>query len=317
VKHVRFAGIIPPLVTPFDERGKYVAAAMERLIDRVIAAGVHGVLVLGSMGEFSELDAATRKEILTHCVAHVRGRVPVFVGIGASSTRETIGLGQHAQSVGADAALVVNDFYSPVTREKLAGFYRDVATAIDLPLFLYNFPAMTGQDIEPSLVRELALSCENIVGIKDTVDAVAHTRQILLDVHPERPDFMVFTGNDDQMLGALLLGGHGGIPATANFAPEIACALYRAFQEHDYPATIALQRQISILVSIYAIDTPPYGTVKAAVRLTGLDFPTSVVAPGRPLDDAGIARVRALLTYAGITFERDALAPVTPIAAGT
>jgi 4-hydroxy-tetrahydrodipicolinate synthase len=123
---------------------------------------------------------------------------------------------------------------------------------------------------------------------------------------------MVFTGNDDQMLSALMLGGHGGIPATANFAPEIACALYRAFQEHDYPATIALQRRISILVSLYAVDTPPYGTVKSAVRLTGLDFPTSVVPPGRSLDDPGIARVRAILISAGVKLVDGTLEPVVP-----
>jgi dihydrodipicolinate synthase/N-acetylneuraminate lyase len=300
MRKAHFAGIIPPLVTPFDDRGSYAGEAMERLLDRVIGGGVHGVFLLGSTGEFAEMDAVMRKAILAHCIAYVKGRVPVFVGIGASSTRETIELGHHAEEVGADAALVVNDFYSPLSREKLAGFYRDVAASIDLPLFLYNNPAMTGQDLEPSLVRELALSCENIVGIKDTVDAPAHTRQIILDVHAERPDFMVFAGHDDQMLGALILGGHGGIAGTANFAPEIACALYRAFQQRDYPATIARQRQISALVAIYGVDIPSYGAVKAAIRMTGVDIPASVLPPARPLEAQGVARISAILNSAGI-----------------
>jgi dihydrodipicolinate synthase/N-acetylneuraminate lyase len=308
MKKAHFGGVIPPLVTPVDERGNYAGEAMERLIDRVIDAGVHGVLVLGSNGEFSEMETAMRNEILSHCVAHVKGRVPVFVGIGAPSTRETIELGHHAESVGADAALVVNDFYSPLSQDKLAGFYRDVAASIDLPLFLYNYPAMTGQDLEPKLVRELALSCENIVGIKDTVDASAHTRQIILEVHEERPDFIVFPGYDDQMLNALLLGGHGGIAGTANFAPEVACALYAAFVQKDYPATIARQRQISALVAIYSVDTPPYGAVKAAIRMTGVDIPAAVLPPARPPDARGIARISAILNAADIKHVQPATA---------
>jgi 4-hydroxy-tetrahydrodipicolinate synthase len=297
----RFAGVMVPLVTPFDEQGSYADGAMDRLLDYVIGAGVHGVLVMGSTGEFSEMNATTRKDILAHAIAHVRGRVPVLAGIGANSTRETVELGHHAQSVGAAAALVVNPYYTPMSRDKLYGFYRDVAASVTLPVFIYNFPGMTGQDLEPNLVKDLAFTCENIVGIKDTVEAPGHTRQIIQEVHAERPDFMIFSGYDDQLLNALMLGGHGGFPATANFAPEVACGLFRAFHEGDYPATIALHRRIAALVAIYGVDTPSYSAIKAAMRLRGLDIGPGVLLPDRPLDTQGIAKVSAILKLAGIS----------------
>ncbi|HXP98334.1 MAG TPA: dihydrodipicolinate synthase family protein [Telmatospirillum sp.] len=297
---IRLSGVIPPLVTPVDEQGRYVASAMRAMLEYQIAAGVNGVLVLGSTGEFSQMDIAMRKDILEQVIEDVGGRIPVLVGIGTPSTRETIMFGQHAKAAGATAALVINPYYTPLSEANLSAHYREVAANVDMPLFLYNYPGMTGQDISPSLVKELALACENIVGIKDSVEAVAHTRQIILEVKPLRPDFMVFAGYDDHLLNTLILGGDGAIPGTVNFAPEVACALYQAFRRKDYEAMFAAHRRIAALTAIYGIDTPVYAVVKEAVRMVGVAIPDSVLPPARKLGANGRDRIAAVLRSAGI-----------------
>lgn len=297
---IRLSGVIPPLVTPVDAQGKFAASAMQALLERLIAAGVDGVLVLGSTGEFSQMDCPTRRDILTQVVEQVRGRIPVLVGIGTPSTQETIELGRHAMAAGAAAAMVINPYYTPLSEANLSAHYRDVAANVAMPLFLYNYPGMTGQDLSPALVKELALSCKNIVGIKDSVDSIAHTRQIILEVKPLRPDFMVFSGYDDQMLNTLVLGGDGGIPGTANFAPEVACALYQAFKRHDYEAMFAAHRRIAALMSIYGVDTPVFSAVKEAVRMVGVAIPDAVLPPARTLDGKGRECVAAVLKSGGL-----------------
>ncbi|WP_158240838.1 dihydrodipicolinate synthase family protein [Telmatospirillum siberiense] len=296
--NVRLSGVIPPLVTPVDAQGKFDAAAMRALLKRQIAAGVNGVLVLGSTGEFSQMDVAMRKDILEQVVAEVGGRVPVLAGVGTPSTRETIALARHAKSVGVAAALVVNPYYTPLSETHLLAHYREIADGVDMPLFLYNYPGMTGQDVGPALVREVALTCPNFVGIKDSVEAMSHTQQILLDVKPERPDFMVFSGFDDHLLPNLILGGDGAIPGTANFAPEVTCGLYQAFLRRDYPSMFAAHRQIAALMAIYRVDTPVYGPIKEAIRMTGVSIPRDVLAPARELDTKGRERVAAILKAA-------------------
>jgi 4-hydroxy-tetrahydrodipicolinate synthase len=300
MKNIQLSGVIPPLVTPIDAQGNFSVTAMQALLEHLIEAGVDGVLALGSTGEFSQMDSATRKAILVKVIEIVRGRIPVLVGIGTPSTGETITLGLHAKEAGAAAAMVINPYYTPLSEAYLAMHYREIAAKVDMPLFLYNYPGMTGQDLSPALVKDLALACENIVGIKDSVEAIAHTRQIILEVKPLRPDFMVFSGYDDQLLNTLVLGGDGGVPGTANFAPEVACSLYQAFKRQDYAAMFAAHRRIAALSAIYGVDTPVFSAVKEAVRMAGVNITDAVLAPARGLDAQGRAHVAAILKSAGI-----------------
>ncbi len=300
MKTIQLSGVIPPLVTPIDAQGNFSVSAMQALLEHVIEAGVDGGLALGSTGEFSQMEAAMRRDLLVNVIEIVRGRIPVLVGIGTPGTQETIALGRHAREAGAAAAMVINPYYTPLSEANLAMHYREIAAKVDMPLFLYNYPGMTGQDLSPALVKDLALSCENIVGIKDSVEAIAHTRQIILEVKPLRPDFMVFSGYDDQMLNTLVLGGDGGVPGTANFAPEVACALYQAFKRQDYAAMVTAHRRIAALTAIYGVDTPVFSAVKEAVRMAGVKIADAVLAPARGLDAQGRARVAAILKSAGI-----------------
>jgi 4-hydroxy-tetrahydrodipicolinate synthase len=273
---------------------------MGALIERLIASGVDGLLILGSGGEFCHMAAPLRREVAEFAARQVAGRVPLLIGAGAPGTAEVIDYARHAASVGADAVLVVNPYYARLSEEALFRHYQTIAAAVPVPVILYNFPALTGQDLSVAMVKRLALACPNIVGIKDTVETPAHTREIVVEVKGARPDFLVFSGYDELLIDNLLVGGDGGIPATVNYAPDICLGIYQAFLEHDFPRLIALQRRLARLSPIYALDLPYFGLVKEAIRLTGTEISTAVLAPSLPPTADMKRRLAEVLTSAGV-----------------
>lgn len=279
-----FKGVFPPVPTIVNEQGELDRPGMARMLDHVIDNGADGVLILGSGGEFSHLSNCQRKEIAEFCLQHIKGRVPVLMGIACAGTAETIELGLHAQQHGADGVLVVNPYYAKLSDEARYTHYKRVADALNTPVFLYNFPELTGQDIGIEVITRLAQDVPNIVGIKDTIDNISHTREIINRVHAFRPDFIIFSGYDEYMLDTLLLGGHGGIPATFNFAPQITRGIYQAFLDGDMTAARLYQKQLARLSPLYALEQPFFGVIKAAINLSGLDISTAVVPPALPLN---------------------------------
>jgi dihydrodipicolinate synthase/N-acetylneuraminate lyase len=179
---VQFSGIIPPVSTIFTADGQFDKQGTAALVDDMIRAGVDGLFFLGSGGEFSQLNAEERKAIAQFAIDHVNRRVPVLIGTGGTNARETIELSQHAQQAGADGIVVINPYYWKVSEHNLIHYFQQVADSVTQPVILYNFPALTGQDLSPTLVKTLADSRRNIVGIKDTIDSVAHLRSMILTV---------------------------------------------------------------------------------------------------------------------------------------
>ena len=196
--------------------------------------------------------------------------------------------------------MVVNPYYSLLSEERLYTHYRRIAEASPLPVLLYNFPALTGQDLSIELVGRLAKDCPNIVGIKDTVDCLSHIRRMILEVKGARPDFKVFCGYDEYMVDTLLLGGDGVIPATSNFAPQVSCGIYRAVRAGDFAALKVLVPQLAQLQRIYSLDVPFTGLIKEAIRLCGADTPTAVLAPATPPDAQTRQRLVAILEQVGV-----------------
>jgi 4-hydroxy-tetrahydrodipicolinate synthase len=293
-------GVIPPVPTIFDAREQFDAQGMGRLIDRLLASEVDGFLFLGSAGEFATLPHERRKAVAEFCVARVAGKKPAIVGAASCATQEAIDLARHAGSIGADAVMVVNPYYAKLSEERLYRHYRRIAEDSPLPVLLYNFPLLTGQDLSIELVGRLAADCPNIVGIKDTVDCMSHIRRLVLEVKGARPDFMVFTGFDEYMLDTLMIGGDGVIPATSNFAPEITCGIYRAFREQDFASARKLLTRLAILQRIYSIDVPFTGAIKEAIRLCGLDVPAATLSPATAPDEATRQKLVEILAQAGV-----------------
>lgn len=192
-----FKGIFPPVPTIVDESGELDRAGMAVMIDHVISNGADGMLILGSGGEFSHFSSEQRKQIAEFSLQHVAGRVPVLIGIACASTAETIELGKHAENAGAKGVLVVNPYYAKLSDEARFTHYKRIAEALSIPVFLYNFPELTGQDIGLNVITRLAREVPNIVGIKDTIDNISHTREVINQVHCFRPDFIIFSGYDE------------------------------------------------------------------------------------------------------------------------
>jgi 2-dehydro-3-deoxy-D-pentonate aldolase len=293
-------GVFPPVPTIVDASGHLDRKGMAALLDRLIAAGVDGVLILGSGGEFSHIPKAMRFEVAAFAVAHIAGRVPILLGISSPSTDEAIEFGLDADRLGVDAVLAVNPYYALLDDAYIYNHFRRLAEAVKSPVLLYNFPALTKQDLKAGLIRRLVDDVPNIVGLKDTVNDLSHLIEVINVVRPDHPDFVLFSGYDEYLMDGLILGANGGIPATCNFAPELTCGLYAAFKAGDWERMFALQRRIAAIRGVYAIDSPFFGTIKAAIRLTGLDISAEVMAPARKLPDDKVAELKRLLVRAGL-----------------
>lgn len=295
-----FKGIYPPVSTIFNEQGDLNKEEMGLLIDFLIDSGVNGLFFLGTGGEFSQMSTEERKAVAEFAVKYVNNRVPVLIGTGSTSTREAIYLSKHAQEIGADGVVVINPYYWKLTEENLFGYYSDIARSIQLPIIVYNFPNLTGQDLSPDFVAKLAREHSNIVGIKDTVDSIGHIRDMILKVKKVNPDFSVFCGFDDHLLNTLHLGGDGSITASGNFAPQLSVGIYEAVNKKQYKQAKLLQEQLSILPLLYNIDSPFVNVVKEATKLCGLDISTYVLPPAKKLDDMQINKVKEILEMARV-----------------
>jgi 4-hydroxy-tetrahydrodipicolinate synthase len=296
-----FDGLMPAMVTPFDEQGELDLEATQVVVERFIGAGVGGISPLGSTGEATHLTSEERKRFAEEVARIVGGRVPLVVGVGTSGTRETVELARHAEGAGADAALVVSPSYWKVGEEALFRHFATVAGSVDIPIFIYNLPMLTGVDLSPSLVARLADECANVVGIKDTVTVYAHTVGVLQEVKAERPDFTVFSGWEDLILPALLAGADGSICAFANVAPELFVDLVRSAKNGDLDRAAELHRRVLKLVTLGAHSDPAIGAIKLAMNILGVPISPAVRGPALPADEGAREGVEAVLKEVGLS----------------
>ena len=295
-----FGGLMPAMVTPFDERGELDLGATEAVIERFIQAGVSGISPLGSTGEATHLTFDERKRFAEEVVRIVAGRVPLVVGVGTSGTRETVELAHHAERAGADAVLVVSPFYWKVGEEGLFRHFATVAASVDIPVLVYNLPMLTGVDLSPSLVGRIADECANVVGIKDTVTVYAHTVGVLQEVKAARPDFTVLSGWEDLILPSLLAGADGSICAFANVAPELFVDLVRSARNGDLDRAAELHRRVLKLVTLGSHSDPAIGAVKLAMSILGVPISSAVRGPAQPAPEAAREGVETVLRDVGL-----------------
>lgn len=290
-----FKGIIPPVSTIFNKERKLEKNQMRRLIDFLINSGVNGLFFLGTGGEFSQMSTEERKAVAEFAIKHVDHQVPVLIGTGSTNTREAVLLSEHAQEMGADGVVVINPYYWSLSDKNLFNYYSDIAKLIDIPIILYNFPNLTGQDLTPNFVSDLANTHPNIVGIKDTVDSIGHIHEMILKVKQNNPKFSVLAGFDNHLFNTLLLGGDGSITASVNFAPHLSVGIYNAFLEGNLVEAKSLHQQLSILPSLYQLDSPFVNVVKEAMKLCGQDISTYVLPPATQLESDQIDQIQDIL----------------------
>jgi 4-hydroxy-tetrahydrodipicolinate synthase len=260
-------GIIPPLVTPFREEEDLDLPRLRWLIDWQIGSGVDAIFILGTTGEFYALDEAEKQAVTVTTVAHCHGRVPVWVGVAAESTREVLRLTQMAQREGADGISVLTPYFIKPNQQELYDHFSRVAESTSLPVVLYNNPATCGGlSIEPATVARLVKNHSNIVGIKDSSGDLQNTIELIRATPADR--FSVLNGRDTLILSALQAGAQGAIPATANIAPELCVGIYQSFRRGDWEQARQYQARLHPIRMAMSLGTGN-GVVKEAMALLG------------------------------------------------
>jgi 2-dehydro-3-deoxy-D-pentonate aldolase len=294
------SGIVVPIPTLFDDRGRVDDEANARHIDWLIERGVHGIFALGTTGEFTSLSTGERRAFAELSVRAARGRIPVLIGCSSPWTDEAIDYARHAEEAGASGVVAVLPYYWLPPDRSILEHYRLLAQGTALPVYIYNFPALTGRSIAPRLVAQLAAEHPNIAGLKDTVDSVAHIQEAIALVRPRRPDFAVLAGMDYHLLNTLLLGGNGCVPGSANFAPEPFVRIYRDAVAGRLDAAAERSRSLAPFARLYALEAAPFVIVKEAMAATGLIDRVTTRPPALPLPDEQRRQLRAELEATGI-----------------
>jgi 4-hydroxy-tetrahydrodipicolinate synthase len=288
-------GIIPPVATPMHANEDLDLPRFKWFLDHLIESGVHGVFVLGTNSEFYALDESEKQQVIATAVQHVRGRVPVYAGTGAETTREAVRLTKMAQREAVNGVSVITPYFVSPSQQEIYDHYRRIAENTSLPVLLYNNPGTCGGvKIEVETVARLA-QIPNILGVKDSSGDLQNTNEFIRVV-PDR--FSVLMGRDTLIYHALISGARGAVPATANVAPRLVVSIYESFQRGDHAAAAAAQRRLNPLRLSLALGTAP-GGVKAALALLGMAIGPSR-APVGPLSADKMQKMKASLAETGL-----------------
>jgi 4-hydroxy-tetrahydrodipicolinate synthase len=285
------SGVLTALSTPFNQDETIDVAALRRIVDRSIDAGVDGVVAAGSTGEVGALSSEERLLLIDTVIEHTNGRVPVIAQTGATSTAEAIRLSKAAEKSGADVLMLITPYYEPLSLEETVTYIKDVADAVDLPIMLYNIPAVTGVNLDPATVRSLAEDVENIRYIKDSS---ANWEQALQLIHHHRDVIGTFIGWDVYIHSALIEGAAGVMAGTANVVPNEIVAISRRISEGDLTGAGELWRSLYPVIDAL-LSVPFIPAVKAGLSLQGLP----AGSPRRPtagLNAEDHARVKQALS---------------------
>ncbi|HEV8338812.1 MAG TPA: dihydrodipicolinate synthase family protein [bacterium] len=296
----RFAGILPPLVTLFNRDGSLDEAAMRRHVDRLLEGGVHGLFALGTTGEVMHLLPQERRRVAELVVEAAQGRVPVLIGCGSTSTDEATAHARHAQEIGASGVVVIVPYYWTLSDAAVEAHYAAIASAVDLPLIIYNFPAVSGRNFPAPLIARLAEAHPTIAGIKETIDSIGHIQQVLAAVRPKRPDFTVHCGYEYHLINTLLIGGDGSVPGMANLAPAATVAVYDAVRRGDVEGAAEMMQARLEFPSLYEFGAPLFVVVKEAMAMAGWIEAPTVRLPAQPLGEEARTRLRGLLERMGM-----------------
>jgi 4-hydroxy-tetrahydrodipicolinate synthase len=292
----QLSGVLVALASPLKRDGAVDEAAVGRLVEHVLAGGVHGLLPLGSTGETASLDEVARRQVLAAVVKAANGRVPVICGVAQSQLSSARAEVEAAAKLGADAALVAPPFYYPIDQAGVLAFYRQVAERAAVPVLVYNIPQFTKVVIEPATLATLARE-GTIHGVKDSSRDFEYFEGVCVATR-DIPAFRVFTGSDTMLLASLAMGGAGTICGAANIAPHWVVRIFDEFQRGDLEAARSSQDQLYELVMALRAGVFP-SAIKAALHMLGICEPWTA-PPVRQLDANLETRLRARLSELGL-----------------
>lgn len=273
------AQYICPVITAFLEDGTVDMDMMKILYDRLIEGGVDGIAILGSSGEFYGMSMETAKQYAEESLQYLKGRIPVYIGTGRLNVEETVELSNFALEQGSTAVMIVGPYYIGATSAGLEAYFNTVIDKVKGDVILYNYPDRTGHDLTAEIVLSLLNKHDNIVGYKDSVGAIAHTRDLIQKIKPHYPKFGIYSGFDENFSHVVLSGGDGCIAALSNLIPEICSEWVKAFDDEDLKKISEIQRKIDALMDFYSITTPFMPAMKYAISTKGVPLPLTCLLP--------------------------------------
>ena len=288
-----FKGSMPALVTPFTN-GEVDFDALKKLVDWHVDQGSHGLVPVGTTGESPTLTHDEHEEVVAQVVKAAAGRVPVVAGAGSNNTIEGERFMKHAQSVGADAALVVTPYYNKPTQRGMVAHFTALHECCDLPIIIYNIPGRSVVDMLPMTMGELA-KLPRIIGVKDATGDIARVSQQRMTCGA---DFIQLSGEDATALGFNAHGGTGCISVTANVAPKLCAAFQEATLAGDYTKALAYQDKLMPLHEAIFIE-PGLAGAKFAMSELGL-CSDEVRLPLTTLENGTKERIRGAMRHAGL-----------------
>ena len=261
-------GIIPPIITPLTEDGKFNEPVFRQMINYLIDEGVHGIFPLGTTGEFYAFTNEEAKHILMVAKEEARGRVPVYAGANHITTRGVIELVKIAEEVGCDAVSVLTPMFISQSQEEIYEYYVKIAASTKLPIIIYNNKPKTNVTVEPATVARLA-KIDNIVGIKDSTGDFTNTEEYLR-LTRDNDSFSVLLGRDTLIYAGLCYGAAGAIASCANIAPRIAADIYDKYVEGDLKGALEAQYKLAPLRIATNMGTFP-AVIKEGLVMRGYE----------------------------------------------
>jgi len=268
-----------PVLTIFNDDGSLNLEQNRALWDHLIVGGIDGIVLMGSTGEFFAMTDAQKRELIDAATSYLKGRTKLIVGTACLNVVETIELSNYALAAGADVVMVVPPYYFALNDESLFAFFDAVASGVKGPLYLYNFPARTGYDIGVAVTRKLLEKHPNIVGYKDTVFEVGHTRALAAHLLPDFPKFEILAGFDEWAHRVVTSGGAGVIGGLSNLYPDICAAYMKAINSGDATEIATQQKKIDVLMDLYSLGTPFVPVLKAALAQKEIITEETCTAP--------------------------------------
>lgn len=293
---MRKANFFTPVVTAFDSTGNLDIQANKNIYDHLIKGGVDGLVIMGSTGEFFTMTTEQKKELIDLVVPYVNNRTKVYIGTSCMAVEDTVELSNYAINAGADAVMIISPYYFTLSDASVEFFYDQVSSQIKGDIFLYNFPARTSYDISPKVTLNLLRKHKNIIGFKDTVTEMGHTRKLITSVSKEFPNFIILSGFDENFMHNIICGGSGCIGGLSNIYPEVFSAWVKAIDSKDLDESSKIQKKVDVICDLYDVGTPFIPIIKKAMMLKGIGMKDYCTKPFIQASDSETEKIKAIMS---------------------
>lgn len=290
-----FTGAGVAIVTPMHEDGSVNYEKFKELVEFQIKGGTDAIIVCGTTGEASTMSHEEHLDVIKYCVEVVKGRIPVIAGTGSNCTETAVYLSQEAEKYGVDGLLLVSPYYNKATQNGLYTHFKTVADAVKVPILLYNVPSRTGCNILPQTIIRLCRDCENIVGVKEASGNISQVAQLAALA---KGSIDIYSGNDDQIVPILSLGGKGVISVLSNVAPTQTHEICAKYFAGEVAESCRLQLEAMDLCGALFCEVNPI-PVKKALNLMGMEAGT-LRLPLTEMEEANTARLEKAMKEYGI-----------------